>query len=144
MYTQKQQKACSYSFKFIKVKKDKEGASFHKFRFLLWCGKVSNFDFYYPNLSSERKRLSRHRLLLNLNNYELNKCKHWKQINRNQFTNSAMSNIQIKILQPWSIVAKRFMSQVAGFQDLPLIKDSANTESFAEDRTLTFMFYEEF
>ena len=35
------------------------------------------------------------------------------------------SNIQIYILQPWTIVAKSFMSLVTRLVDLPLIKNSA-------------------
>ena len=52
--------------------------------------------------------------------------KHLNQINRDRFTKPATYNIQICILQPWSIVEKSFITHVTWFVDLPVLKNSVN------------------
>ena len=63
-------------------------------------------------------------VFLSLKDQELNNCRTLKQINIGWFASPTISNILVDILQPWSIVAKTFISHVTGFLVLPVIKDT--------------------
>ena len=54
-------------------------------------------------------------------------------------------NIQIHALQARAIIAKKFMSHVAGFPELALTKDLVKgIRSFVEEQTPSFSFLHEF